>query len=186
VSFLPFVLALVLVAAAGGFVGFVIARQQLQTKQKPKRRDFLIVYDGQEWTVNPSRPDPEGGYSIMLDQGIGKDYLIPEGFLQRSLAIDEVTQVHFLFFADRLALRTHEQLDNYRRAVLARSAPAYKPGGDSLGLVRMVTVALPILVSVYMVFQVMGMNDQMRALDAGVQTLNVLLKDGVRIDEGEQ
>jgi hypothetical protein len=171
----------IFLAVAGLIVGFALATMRASWATKPKRRNWLLVWDGQLATIVEVQQDTSG-VKVTTDSDIGSEYLIPEGFVVRTLRMDDLQTIRVAGI-DRLALMQHAELDKYRQAVLARSVPAYKPGGDSMGMVRMVAVALPIMLSLFLVLQLQGLQEQLTSLAASSNTLSVLIEDGIRIQE---
>lgn len=174
------ILALVAALIAGGFAGVVLGSSGKRDK-KPKPRNFALVYDGELLHLQECQIDP-GGITPTGDGDLGTDYVIPEGAILRAMKLDPLTTLHIAGI-ERVALKTHEQLDSYRQAVLARSVPAFSAGGDGAKMLKLVATLLPAVVILWLAFQVISLQSTQTDLVAQLNQLNDLLANGVRLAE---
>lgn len=128
----------------------------------------------------------DGGIEPLSDE-LGRGWTVPDSAVVRRLRVGAHTL--YLVLAERIALMNMRDMDIARRSLLARSAPAMKPGGDSLQLARAAAVGLPVLLSLYMAFTlqslgpslstVAAMGAPLQALSNQVDTLSGSIADGV-------
>jgi hypothetical protein len=141
----------------------------------------LLVYDGELLQVAPARAEV-GGVSPIGGE-LGKDWLLPSGAVLKTLALGSENTLHVAGI-ERVALKNHEQLDLYRQSVLARSAPAFKPGGDSgLGFLKSLPPVIMFLLAIYLVMQLSSLQGTIRQMTTTAETLKVLVEDGVPIPD---
>lgn len=173
----PFLLAVV----AGLIAGFVIG--QLTKKggraEKPKEKKWLYVQTENTYHFGECEI-VEGGIQPLNIPDLGDDWVITDGMVQHQIQVDRY-QMLYVVLAKRVPLLNHRDIDKLRQGMLVRSMPAVRPGGDTLNIVKFAATALPLLLSVYIAYQMFSFQGVMQSLQAQVVLLEDTLEKGVPV-----
>lgn len=177
VQVIPFALAVLAGLIAGFVIGQLRNPRRKATKQEKVRWLYIhtedLSYFGKCEIV-------EGGVRPVGSDDLAKDWVVTDGMIQRQVRMDDY-QTLYVVLSERVALLNHRDLDRLRQGMLVRSMPAVRPGGDTLNVMKFVATALPLLLSVYIAYQMFSFQGIVQALNAQVILLEDTLEKGVPI-----
>lgn len=157
------VLLLVAIGFAGAAFGFLLGKRSVPSSAG----NFLLLYEGTRWEVHQVK-------RVAAGVEVGKT-IYPEGAITPLALMDGL--IVYIAGIERVALADHEALERARRSVVL--AEMFSGAGDIARTLQIASMAVPLLVALWMGFTVSGLGSQIASTQVGVQTVLTTMREGL-------